>query len=308
MLTQAQLDFFHTNGYLIMRGLIGGRELARLQEQADHVIAQGVAGQGIHHFYRTSPDGKKMYWRSEEMWQRDPIFQAVTVHPDLLENIGQCLGQAFYPWNDSLVVKVAQAGAAVDWHQDPPYGDQARERSYPVPNFTTDIYLDHSGPENGCVWALPGYHLVGHVDLSQRTSDALFEDSGAIPIEMEAGDVLFHPISLPHASRVSTSPQKRRIFYVHYLAEEVFADAYRNDKKMHWGEEKHAQIVQMIDARRAEKWEIPTERQTVRLTDDGFVFVGAPTTAYAYWGELSARLSPVRVAAMKQLITLQKGI
>jgi ectoine hydroxylase-related dioxygenase (phytanoyl-CoA dioxygenase family) len=308
MLTQTQLDFFHTNGYLIMRGLIGGRELARLQEQADHVVAQGVVGQGKHHRYRTSPDGKKTYWRSEEMWQRDPIFQAVTVNPDLLENIGQCLGQAFYPWNDSLVVKVAQAGAPVDWHQDPPYGDQARERSYPVPNFTTDIYLDHSGPENGCIWALPGYHLVGHVDLEHRTPDALFEDSGAIPIEMEAGDVLFHPISLPHGSRASASRQQRRIFYVHYLAEEVFVDAYLNDPKIHWGEEKRAQIEQMIDARRAGKWEIPTERQTVRLTDEGFVFVGAPTTPRAYWGELSATLSLERVAAMKQLITLQKGI
>jgi phytanoyl-CoA hydroxylase len=308
MLTQAQLDFFHTNGYLIMRGLIGGRELARLQEKADRVIAQGVAGHGKHHRYRSSPDGKKTYWRSEEMWQRDPIFQAVTVHPDLLENIGQCLGQAFYPWNDSLVVKVAGAGAPVDWHQDPPYGDPARERSYPVPNFTTDIYLDHSGPENGCVWALPGYHLVGHVDLEHRTPDALFEDSGAIPIEMEAGDVLFHPISLPHASRASASRQQRRIFYVHYLAQEVFEDAYRNDQKIHWGEEKRAQIEQMIDARRAEKWDISTERQTVRLTDDGFVFVGAPMTPRGYWGELRATLSPERVAAMKQLITLQRGI
>ena len=307
MLTQKQLDFFHTHGYLIMRGLIGGRELTLLQEQADHVIAQGLVGQGERHLYRTSADGKKTYWRSEEMWQRDPIFQAVTVNPDLLENIGQCLGQAFYPWNDSLVVKVAQAGAPVDWHQDPPYGDPARERSYPVPNFTTDIYLDHSGPDNGCVWALPGYHLVGHVDLSQRTTDALFEDSGAIPIEMEAGDVLFHAISLPHGSRASASSQQRRIFYVHYLAEEVFADAYTQDQKMHWGEEKRAQIEQMIDARRAEKWEIPTERQTVRLTEDGCVFVGTPTTPRAYWGELTAPWSPKRVTAMKQLVTLQRG-
>ncbi len=109
MLTQEQLDFFHTTGYLIMRGLIGGRELAVLQEQADQVIAQGLARQGEYHLYRNSADGRKTYWRSEEMWQRDPIFLAVTVHPDLLENIGQCLGQAFYPWNDSLVVKVAQA-------------------------------------------------------------------------------------------------------------------------------------------------------------------------------------------------------
>src|SRR6266705_1287612 len=250
MLTQEQLDFFHTTGYLIMRGLIGGRELAVLQEQADQVIAQGLARQGEYHLYRNSADGRKTYWRSEEMWQRDPIFLAVTVHPDLLENIGQCLGQAFYPWNDSLVVKVAQAGAPVHWHQDPPYGDPARERSYPVPNFTTDIYLDHSGPENGCVWALPG----------------------------------------------------------HYLAEEVFVDAYSTSPKMHWSEEKRAQIGQMIAARRAEGWEVPIERQTLRLTDDGIVFVGTPTTPRAYWGELPTTLPPERVTAMKQLVTLQKGV
>ena len=117
MLTQEHIDFFHTHGYLIMRGLIGGRELAVLQEQADRVIAQGLAGQGEHHLYRPGASGRKTYWRSEEMWQRDPIFLAVTVHPDLLENIGQCLGQAFYPWNDSLVVKVAQAGAPVERRQ-----------------------------------------------------------------------------------------------------------------------------------------------------------------------------------------------
>ena len=308
MLTQKQLDFFHTHGYLIMRGLIGGRELTLLQEQADHVIAQGLVGQGERHLYRTSTDGKKTYWRSEEMWQRDPIFQAVTVNPDLLENIGQCLGQAFYPWNDSLVVKVAQAGAPVDWHQDPPYGDPARERSYPVPNFTTDIYLDHSDPENGGVWALPGYHLVGHVDLSQRTTAELFEASGAIPLEMEAGDVLFHAISLPHGSRASASLQQRRIFYLHYVAEEVFANAYSTSPKMHWGKEKRAQIGQMIEARRAEGWEAPTERPTLHLTDDGLMFVGTPTTPRAYWGELTATVSPERVTAMKQLGPIQKEV
>lgn len=301
MLTQEHIDFFHTHGYLIMRGLIGDRELALLREQADHVIAQGLAGQGEGHLYRSSAEGRKTYWRSEEMWQRDPIFLAVTVNPDLLENIGQCLGQAFYPWNDSLVVKVAQAGAPVAWHQDPPYGDPARECSYPVPNFTTDIYLDHSGPDNGGVWALPGYHLVGHVDLDQRTNEELFAASGAIPIEMEAGDVLFHAISLPHGSRASASPQQRRIFYIHYLAEEVFADAYSKSQKKHWGEEKRAQIEQMIDARRAEGWEVPTERQTIRLTGDGIVFVGTPTTPRAYWGELPTTVSPERVMAMKQL-------
>ena len=76
---------------------------------------------------------------------------------------------------------------------------------------------------------------------------------------------------------------------------------------MRWGEEKRAQIRQMIEARRAEGWEVPTERQTLRLTDDGLVFVGTPTTPHAYWGECTATWSPERVTAMKQLVPLQKG-
>src|SRR5260370_8077801 len=97
MLTQEHIDFFHTNGYLIMRGLIGDRELALLREQADHVIAQGLAGQGEDHLYRSSAEGRKTYWRSEEMWKRDPIFLPVTATPHLLQNIGQSLVQAFFP-------------------------------------------------------------------------------------------------------------------------------------------------------------------------------------------------------------------
>jgi len=157
-------------------------------------------------------------------------------------------------------------------------------------------------------WALPGYHLVGHVDLDQRTTDELFEASGAIPIEMEAGDVLFHAITLPHGSRASASPQQRRIFYLHYLAEEVFSAVYATSPKVHWGGEKRAQIGQMIAARHAQGWEGPAERQTLHLTDDGLVFVGTPTTPRAYWGELSATLPPERVTAMKQLATLQKSV
>jgi len=119
---------------------------------------------------------------------------------------------------------------------------------------------------------------------------------------------LFHAISLPHGSRASASPRQRRIFYLHYLAEEVFADVYTTSPKVHWGKEKRAQIGQMIAARRAEGWEGPTERQTLRLIDDGLMFVGTPTTPCAYWGELSATLPPERVTAMKQLVTLQKGV
>jgi hypothetical protein len=106
----------------MMRGVIRGRELELLRLAADAVVGEGVARRGSGHLYYRYADGREVYRRSEQMWSRDPIFQAVTVNPELLENIGQCVAQTFYPWNDSLVVKLPHEGAPVAWHQDPPYG------------------------------------------------------------------------------------------------------------------------------------------------------------------------------------------
>jgi phytanoyl-CoA hydroxylase len=307
MLTQQQIDSFHTNGYLIMRGLVIGKELELLTQAVNAVQAEGVARQGNlnDHRYVPGPDGKEVYWRSEKIWDRGDIFQAVTVNPELLENIGQCIGQAFYPWNDSLVVKLPHAGAVVKWHQDPPYRNPDRETTFPVPNFTTDIYLDHSGPDNGCVYAIPGHHLVGHVELADKTEEELFEKHGAVPIEMEAGDVLFHCLSTPHGSRPNLSATQRRIFYIHYLAEEAYRDGYLSEpwakEKPGWNDERRALIECMIEKRKALGFENPLENASVIFGEMGFNFSGGPTTLLRHWERLAASIPPDVRASMKRL-------
>jgi ectoine hydroxylase-related dioxygenase (phytanoyl-CoA dioxygenase family) len=286
LLTQPQIDSFHGRGFLVMRGVVGGRELEMLQEAADRGIAEGLARIGKeNHRYAPGPDGREVYWRSERMWDRDEIFRAVTVHPDLLETIGQCVGQAFYPWNDSLVVKLPHAGAPVKWHQDPPYRNPDRESTYPVPNFTTDIYLDHSGPDNGCVYAIPAHHIVGHVDLASKTEEELF--ARAVPVEMEGGDVLFHALSTPHGSRANLSNMQRRIFYIHYLAEEVYQDGYAAEpwarEKPGWTPERRALVEEMLAARESLGFESPRGRATLRFGAEGFEFIGQPVTAQRHW-------------------------
>lgn len=296
MLSQQQIDFFHANGHLIMRGLLHGHELAELTAAADRVQAEGVARQGdlADHRYAPGPDGAEVYWRSENIWARDPIFRAVTVNPDLLENIGQCVGQAFYPWNDSLVVKLPFSGAEVPWHQDPPYRNPDRETTYPVPNFTTDIYLDHSGPGNGCVYAIPGRHLVGHVDLTRATQEQLYAECGAVPLEMEAGDVLFHCLSTPHGSGPNRSAAQRRIFYIHYLAEEVYQDGYSHEtwaaEKPGWNPARREALARMVGTRRAAGLSDPLARGTLRLGEEGVEFTGEPKTPRAHWAALARKI------------------
>lgn len=307
MLTQDQIDFFHTNGYLIMRGVFQDEELRRLIAAVDAVQAEGVVRQGHDHLYAPGPDGTEVYWRSERMWERGDVFQAVTVKPDLLENIGQCVGQAFYPWNDSLVVKIAKAGAAVRWHQDPPYSNPNRRTTFPIPNFTTDIYLDHSGPDNGCVWAIPGHHLVGHVDLADHSAEDLFTRCGAQPLEMEAGDVLFHALSTPHGSQPNLSDRQRRIFYIHYLADEAYQDAYARtgeawvQSKPGWGPEREALVESMIAARDRLSWNSYRDTGTLDLGFGGFTFTGRPTSPPAYWGHRAEAIPAAERAHFKTL-------
>jgi ectoine hydroxylase-related dioxygenase (phytanoyl-CoA dioxygenase family) len=306
MLSNQEIEFFHTNGYLIMRGLVRGDELRLLQDAADRVIEEGVSRKDAsNHRYMAGADGREVYWRSEEMWPRGDVWKAVTVNPDILENIGQCVGQAFYPWNDSLVVKLPDNGAPVLWHQDPPYRNVDRDTVFAVPNFTTDIYLDHSGPDNGCVYAIPGHHLVGHVDLTGKTQQQLFEECGALPLELEAGDVLFHCLSTPHGSGGNVSGIKRRIFYIHYLAEEVYQDGYASEPwaalKPGLVPERHALIEEMLAVRRNLGWEDPLSRPTLKWGEEGFEFTSEPTTPIRHWAALSGAVTDVDRLKMKAL-------
>jgi len=290
MLTPAQIASFHAQGFLRMPGLIQGPELELLRAESARVVDQGVARDGDHHLYHTLADGREAYWRSEDMFRRHACFRAVAVHPQLLENIAQCLGESFYPWNDSLVVKTP-GGDAVAWHQDPPYGDPVRTATYPIPNFTTDIYLDDSDPENGCVYAIPGHHLVGSVRLDDKSPEELFTRCGAVPVRMQPGDVLLHALSTPHGSHPNRSQRSRRTFYIHYLTEAVYQDSYAAWGKPGWRPQQHALIERMAAERTALGFE-PAWSGAVGLRADGLALTDAtlPCTPHAHWQTLAAAI------------------
>jgi phytanoyl-CoA hydroxylase len=304
MLTQEQIDYFHVNGYLIMKGLIKGKELELLQKAADVTQAEGIALQGANHRYYKNRDGSETYWRSEDMWNRDDIFKAATVNQQLLENIGQIIGHSFFPWNDSLVVKQAHSGAPVHWHQDPPYGSAKRDTTFGIPNFTTDIYLNHSGPDNGCLWAIHGRHLVGHVDLkSEVTEEDLYNNCGAVPLVMEPGDVLFHCLSTPHGSAFNNSDRERRIFYVHYVNEDMYQDSYAPEawaKELPgWNENRRAAIQDMLKIRTEMGFDATDLNGDLRIDERGFKFHGAVTTPKNYWDTLAAKYTDEELAQLK---------
>ena len=254
MLTADQVQFFHDNGYLIMRGLLPAADVDalravvdRLQEQAIRNLAQpGYLGAAKHlnkdwiehptdHFvYREKPDGRLSFHRIERCFDQDPIFRELAMSPRLLMPVHQVLGRSFWPRGGSLVSKLPYEGAEVRWHQDIPYlywssgghPSKGRPATHPIPNFNTDIYLEPSNKQNGCLWAIPGSHRSGTIDVDALVAEHGWEIPGALPLEVEPGDVLFHHVAVVHGSPENHSAALRRTFYIHYMNDETMQDAY----------------------------------------------------------------------------------
>lgn len=305
MLTQTQLDTFHRDGFLVIRGVLSAREVEELLQAVERCQAEGMAMQGSDHKYHVHPDGRQVYRRSEKMWRRADIFQAVTVKPALLEMVGQCIGHPFLPLNDSLVCKIPGGNVPVYWHQDPPYCyPTGFETTFEIPNFVADLYLDPSTVNNGCVWGIDGHHLVGHIDMKRFTEEALFAHPRARPIEMAPGDVMLHALSAPHGSAGNTSDTFRRIFYIHYMTQEVLQHGYADIPWMglpgSYSAEGKAYARGMLETRRRLGY-ADTQSPAVAWTDDGFQMTGGPVTPPRHWKTLRDQIPPDRVAAMRAL-------
>lgn len=246
MLSDDQVCAFRRDGVLRLPHVLAEDELERLRAATDAVEREAVAyGRELdsrspiqlrddHGFsewdglderkflYGRGSDGCRVWRRAEGMWPRDPMFRVVTAHPFILAAVEQLLEGEALPSNDSMVVKMPGAGAAVPWHRDPP-GELAfaegRDGSY---DFTVDIYLDRSTQANGCLWAIPGSHLGGWDGLDPLDIDI----PAAVPLEAEPGDLLLHSTAALHGSPANVSAEKRRTFYVHYRSQAELGRGY----------------------------------------------------------------------------------
>ena len=92
MFTQSQIDQFHHDGTIVAKNLIKGEELEKLQEAADKVVNKAIENtpedipnnekekqfiwKGIDG-YMLKKDGRHIYRRSSNMFDRDPVFKGI---------------------------------------------------------------------------------------------------------------------------------------------------------------------------------------------------------------------------------------
>ncbi len=243
MLSEAQVQQFHRDGYLNAGPVLDPDTVAVLSAALDGIIATGPEGFApdaprpvlFRDLTRGGPYGQggaRPVWQIVNIWEASPPFRALLAHPMITRAIGQLTRACdLQVWHDQVQYKPAESGGATPWHQDAPLWPSIE----PMTEVTAWIPFDDAEIANGCMWMVPGSHLWGNRIEHLRTLEALrtlpafaevpAPDSAAPlaarPCPVKRGEVHFHHALTWHGSPENHSPNPRRAIAIHYMTPEA---------------------------------------------------------------------------------------
>jgi ectoine hydroxylase-related dioxygenase (phytanoyl-CoA dioxygenase family) len=207
MLTEAQVAQYHEAGYVVPDFRLSEDALAEIKASHDRLL--------VHR-----PEYRDY---CPALLEHDLWFLNVARNPKLLDMVGQTLGPDFALWNSSFFAKPAHNGRRTPWHQDGEYWPIR-----PVATCTVWIAIDAATPENGCLRLIPGSHkareLLAHetnpgpdVTLSQELPAAAFDESRAVDLVLDPGQMSLHDVFLVHGSGANASAHPRRAMTLRFM-------------------------------------------------------------------------------------------
>lgn len=217
-LTNDQIDFFHTNGYLAGIRLINDEQIETLRAELAQLIDPAPPGHRLFYEFHSneSTDPATVLFHALGAWRIAPGFHDLLWNPAFLMPASQLLGGSVRFWHDQLFCKPAHHGGVVAWHQDYSYWT----RTQPMAHLSCWIGLDDSTRENGCVHYVPGSHrwdllpITGLANNMHAIEQVLTErqrtEFKPVAIELKAGECSFHHPLMVHGSYENRSDQPRR--------------------------------------------------------------------------------------------------
>lgn len=204
------LSQFDTDGYCIFRNVLDADLIAEAREHVDWLI-------------RKFPDKRPEnldFWAMEG----DAFWVRLVSDDRLLDVAERFIGPNIALFASHYIAKRPGDGLGVPWHQDGSYWPLE-----PMEVVTLWLALDKTEPENGCMKVLPGTQttkLMSSADYVAQAEDMLFDkamdpasidESAAVDILLEPGDVSVHHPNVIHGSHPNHSDRWRRGLTIRYI-------------------------------------------------------------------------------------------
>jgi phytanoyl-CoA hydroxylase len=253
MLSPAQIEQFHADGYVVLDNFKSPAQIARVRQRAEELVHAFDPGAtrsifttreqalATDAYFLASADQVCCFFEEEAfddagelrqpkslsinkighaLHDREPAFDAFS-RGDELDAVARQLGLAEPRlWQSMYIFKQPGIGGEVGWHQDATF-----LHTDPISVTTFWFALEDATLDNGCLWVEPGGHRGPLRELFVRDGDAVHklridptpwpDSERAQPLPVKAGAlVCFHGL-LPHYSAPNRSERSRHAYSLH---------------------------------------------------------------------------------------------
>ena len=229
-LSDEQVQFFHTHGYVSGIKLFDESQIEALRSELEEFFQAEHSGQELWYEYHSneSSDPSRVLFHALGAWRLRPAFHDSLWNPAFVIPASQLLEGDVRFWHDQLFCKPAEHGGNVAWHQDYSYWTRTR----PMAHLTCWTGLDDATIDNGCLQYIPGSHqwpllpvtgLAGDMDaIKDVLDDQQWEAfQNPVPIEMKAGHATFHHPLMVHGSGANSTSMPRRATVINVIRDGV---------------------------------------------------------------------------------------
>jgi ectoine hydroxylase len=222
-LSQAQVDSFRREGFLVIERVFSPPEMAVLEAALPEITdpSRGQIGfDGASGMVRLS-HGAHLY---------NETVRRLSLHPRLVRPAQRLLDTEFHVYQSRLTIKPGMGAAHASgwvWHQD--FSTWHRSDGMPEPRaLVTFTFLDHVTAANGPLLVIPRSHDRGLLDTVPGVGKGGYQNVAVLPDTVReiaqphgvtaltgpAGTVAFMDCALVHGSAENISPLRRALLTV----------------------------------------------------------------------------------------------
>lgn len=213
VLSEAQVEQFHRDGYLVVRGLYAPAEIREIASWTED-IANGPEEPGkiMMYFETSSRNGARILCRVENFVPYHEGFRRLITERRLQQAVSELLGEPAVLFKDKINFKLP-GGDGFRAHQDV----QAGWDDFADLHITAMVAIDETSEANGSLEMIPGLHRRGLLGRKWAPlTDEETDNAAYLPVHCQPGDAVFFDSFAPHRSAPNRTDQARRVLYITY--------------------------------------------------------------------------------------------
>jgi ectoine hydroxylase-related dioxygenase (phytanoyl-CoA dioxygenase family) len=224
-LTEAQIDSYRDNGFIVIHDFLTAEELEIWRDAVDEAVAKlgkwKLAGQkGNDRWQEGDSYYDRVFVQRINLWQADQKVRKLMLDPRLGKMAAQLAGvEGIRLYHDQALHKAPWANPTA-WHLDDPFWSFSSPAAISI-----WVALDDSTLENGCLYFMPGTHkraAFKSSGIGEKLGD-LFDvypqwaQNPTVAAPMKAGSCSFHNGLVAHAAAANMTPGWRRAMACLYM-------------------------------------------------------------------------------------------